>query len=204
VITFSNVEAALDNLSRKIPKLLSKSLLIGGWCALIYYRVLAKKKDPHFPAPIPESKDRLQSNDLDFTNVWKGDFFDALPEFIVQPIEGAPYLEIDGVRLGFAQAPEALDPEEAFKKSRKFKTRAGTRFAVLDPIRLYRGKQAMIQKGRRKANDPFHLQIASTYAKFELAEAIKKHSLKPTATNQLRVDRLIQEMKNLAPELLKK
>jgi hypothetical protein len=117
---------------------------------------------------------------------------------------GTPYLEIEGVRLGFAQAPEALDPVEAFKKSRKFKTRAGTKFAVLDPVRLYRGKQAMLQKGRGKANDPFHLQIASIYAKFELAEAIKRRLSKPTASSQLRVDRLAKEMKDLAPELLSK
>jgi len=204
VITFSNVEAALDNLSQKTPNLFSRSLLIGGWCALLYYRTLVDKNDPDYPAPIPESSERLQSNDLDFTNVWKGDFFEALPEFIVQPTKGAPYLEVAGVRLGFAQAPEALDPEEAFKKSRKFKTQVGTKFAVLDPVRLYRGKQAMIQKGRRKANDPFHLQIASTYARFELAEAIKKHLSKPTASSQLRVDRLTKEMKDLAPELLRK
>ena len=112
-------------------------------------------------------------------------------------------MEVAGVRLGFAQAPEALDPVEAFEKSRKFKTRAGTKFAVLDPIRLYRGKQAMIQKGRRKANDPFHLQIAATYARFELTEAIKKHLSRPTVSSQLRVDRLTKEMKNLAPELLR-
>jgi len=99
--------------------------------------------------------------------------------------------------------PEALDPEEAFVKSRKFKTRAGTKFAVLDPVRLYRGKQAMIQKGRGKANDPFHLEIASTYARFELAEARKKHLSKPTSASQLRVDRLTKEMKELAPELLR-
>jgi hypothetical protein len=204
VITFSNVETALDNLSRKAPDLFSRSLLIGGWCALLYYRLLVRKNDPNFPAPIPESKDRLQSNDLDFTNVWKGDYFDALPEFVVQPAKGAAYLEIAGVRLGFAQAPEALDPEEAFERSRKFKTRAGTTFAVLDPIRLYRGKQAMIQKGRGKANDPFHLQIAKTYAKFELADAIKKHLSQTIRASQLRVDRLTKEMKDLAPELLSK
>jgi hypothetical protein len=204
VITFSNVEAALDNLNRKTPDLFSRSLLIGGWCALLYYRELKKKNDPEYPAPIPENKDRLQSNDLDFTNVWKGDYFDALPELVVQPTKGAPYLEVAGVRLGFAQAPEALDPVEAFEKSRKFKTQAGTKFAVLDPVRLYRGKQAMIQKGRGKANDPFHLQIASIYAKFELAEAIKRRLSKPTASSQLRVDRLAKEMKDLAPELLSK
>jgi len=158
VITFSNVEAALDNLNQQTPDLFSKSLIIGGWCALFYYRTLAEKNDPDYPAPIPESKDRLQSNDLDFTNVWKGDFFDALPDFVVHPEVGAPYLEIAGIRLGFAQAPEALDPEEAFEKSRKLKTKAGTKFAILDPIRLYRVKRAMIQKGRKKANDLFHLQ----------------------------------------------
>jgi len=202
VITFRNVEAALDNLNQKAPGLFSQSLLIGGWCALLYYRALAEKNDPEYPAPIPESKERLQSNDLDFTHVWSGDFFEALPEFIMRPAKGSPYLEVAGVRLGFAQAPEALDPVEAFEKSRKFKTQAGTKFAVLDPIRLYRGKQALMQKGRGKANDPFHLQIASTYARFELAEAVKKHSSKPTVSSQLRVDRLTQEMKHLAPELL--
>ena len=204
MITFSNVEATLDSLEQKTPELFSKCLLIGGWCALLYYRELAKQNDPDFPAPIPESKDRLQSNDLDFTNVWKGDFFDALPDFIVHPKVGAPYLEIEGVRIGFAQAPEAIDPEEAFARCRWFRTKAGTKFAILDPLRLYRGKQALIQKGRKKANDPFHLQIASTYARFERAEAIKKHTSKPTSSSHARVARLTKEMRDIAPELLRK
>ena len=106
VITLSSVETALDTLNEKIPDLLSGSLLIGGWCALLYYRTLADKDDPDYPAPISESSERLQSKDLDFTHVWSGDFFDALPDFIVYPKVGAPYLEIGGVRLGFAQAPE--------------------------------------------------------------------------------------------------
>jgi len=204
VVTFSNVEAALDQLNQKTPALLASSLLIGGWCALIYYRALAKAENPDFPAPVPESAERLQSNDLDFTNVWSGDFFDALPDFVVYPPKGSPYLEIKGIRLGFAQAPEALDPEEAFKKSRKLRTQAGTKFAILDPVRLYRGKLALMQKGRGKANDPFHLQIAATYARFELAEGIKKHSIKPTESTKRRVENLKAEMKALAPELLKK
>ena len=202
MITLSTVEAALDTLHARAPHLLAKSLLIGGWCALIYHRSLIDKNDPNYPAPIPESADRLQSRDLDFTNVWNGDFFDALPDFIVHPQVGAPFLEIAGIRLGFAQAPEALDPEEAFEKSRKLRTQAGTTFAMLDPVRLYRRKLALIQKGRGKANDSFHLQIASTYAKLELAEAIKKHAFKPTDSSQLRVNRLTQEMRHLAPELL--
>ena len=82
MVTFSNVEAALDQLNQKTPALLASSLLIGGWCALIYYRALAKAENPDFPAPVPENAERLQSNDLDFTNVWSGDFFDALPDFV--------------------------------------------------------------------------------------------------------------------------
>jgi hypothetical protein len=202
MITFRNVEAVLDSLNEKTPELFSKSLLIGGWCALIYYQALADANDQDYPAPIPESRDRLQSNDVDFTHVWKGDFFEALPEFVVEPPHGPAYLQIAGMRLGFAQVPEAIDPEEAFEKSRKLRTRAGTVFSILDPVRLYRGKQAMVQKRRGKANDAFHLQIAETYARFELAEAIRKHALQPGPARQQRVENLILEMKNLVPELL--
>jgi hypothetical protein len=65
---------------------------------------------------------------------------------------------------------------------------------------LYRGKLAMIQKGRGKANDPFHMEIASTYARFELSEAHKRHLSKPSESRQQRMDRLTVEMRDLAPE----
>ena len=201
MINLGAVETALDTLNARAPELFSRSLLIGGWCALIYYQSLVDSRDPDHPAPVPESRERLISKDIDFTNVWSEDFFDALPDFVVHPDKGAPYLKIGEIRLGFAQVPEAIDPEEAFEKSRKLRTRAGTIYSLLDPVRLYRGKLAMIQKGRGKANDTFHLQIASTYARFELAEAIRMAASNPEAGVQ--VDVLTQEIRDLAPELLR-
>ncbi len=202
MISWSNVEIALDTLNDKNPSLLSRSLLIGGWAALLYHRLLSLKNHPAFPPPIPDNIERLVSKDLDFTHVWSEDFFDAYPDFIVRPSTGRPYLEVAGIRIGFAQVGVTFDPEEAFEKSRIFKTHAGTNFATLDPVRLYREKQAMSEKQRSKPNDHFHREIAAIYAKFELAEAIKKHSSEPTASNQVRVERLTRELKDLAPELL--
>lgn len=204
MITFGNVEAVLDTLADRAPLLFSKSLLIGGWAALIYHRALVAAQDLEFPAPIPESKDRLSSRDIDFTNVWSEDFFEALPEFVVHPELEAPYLEIAGVRLGFSQAPVAIDPVEGFECSRRFRTASGTVFCVIDPIRLYREKQAMIQKGRRKPNDFFHMQVAAVYARFELAQARIKQASEPSEDNDFHAGALLLEMRNLAPELLRK
>lgn len=203
MITLNTVEEALDTLNARAPELFSRSLLIGGWCALIYYQSLIDSCDPDYPAPVPESRDRLISKEIDFTNVWSEDVFEALPDFVVHPQKGAPYLQIGEIRLGFAQAPEAIDPEEAFEKSRKLRTRTGTIYSLLDPVRLYRGKLAMIQKGRGKANDTFHLQIASTYARFELAEAIKRAATNREVNSQEYVDQLTKEMRDVAPELLR-
>ena len=61
MITFQNVETVLDQLNEKTPERFSQSLLIGGWYALIYYRGLAEAQLPDFPAPIPESPERLQN-----------------------------------------------------------------------------------------------------------------------------------------------
>ena len=202
MISWSNVEGVLDTLNDKNPALFSRSLLIGGWAALLYHRLLGHKGDPEFPAPIPDSTERLLSKDIDFTHVLGEEFFDAYPDFIVRPPTGSPYLEVKGVRIGFAQVGVTFDPEEAFEKSRIFKTPAETNFAVLDPVRLYREKQALIQKGPGKPNDPFHQQIAVTYARFEMAEAIKRQAFKPTVSNQVRVEQLAKELKDLAPELL--
>lgn len=204
MISWSNVETALDTLNHKNPGLFSRSLLIGGWAALLYHRLLALKNNSMFPAPIPDSAARLVSKDLDFTHVWSGDFFDAYPDFVVRPSTGRPYLEVAGVRIGFAQIGVTFDPEEAFEKSRIFKTHAGTNFATLDPVRLYREKQALIEKGRSKPNDYFHREIAATYARFELAEAVKKHSLEPTAFSQVRIEQLTRELKDMAPELIER
>ncbi|MCE0482988.1 MAG: hypothetical protein LV479_01975 [Methylacidiphilales bacterium] len=188
MISWSNVEIALDTLNHKNPALFSRSLLIGGWAALLYHRLLALKNDSLFPAPTPDSAARLVSKDLDFTHVWSEDFFDAYPDFVVRPSTGKPYLEVAGIRIGFAQVGVTFDPEEAFEKSRIFKTHAGTNFATLDPVRLYREKQALIEKGRSKPNDYFHREIAAAYARFELAEAFKKHSSEPTASHQVRIE----------------
>ncbi len=203
MISWSNVETALDTLNDKNAELFSRSLLIGGWAALLYHRLLALKNNPDFPAPIPDSAERLVSTDLDFTHVWSEDFFDAYPDFVVCPPQQRAYLEIAGMRLGFAQIGVTFDPDEAYAKARIFKTPAGTNFAVLDPVRLYREKQALIQKKRGKLNDFFHREIAATYVRFELEDAVQKHKLEPTAFNQARVDQFIQERKDLTPELLK-
>jgi hypothetical protein len=202
MISWSNVETALDTLNHKNPVLFSRSLLIGGWAALLYHRLLALKNDSAFPAPVPDSSARLVSKDLDFTHVWSEDFFDAYPDFVVQRATGRSYLEVAGIRIGFAQVGVTFDPEEAFEKSRIFRTQAGTIFATLDPVRLYREKQALIEKGRSKPNDYFHREIAATYARFELEEAFKKHSMEPTASNQVRIEQLTRELNDMAPELI--
>ncbi len=203
MISWSNIETALDTLNHQNPELFSRSLLIGGWAALLYHRLLALKNDPAFPAPIPDSASRLVSKDLDFTHVWGEDFFDAYPDFVVRHATDRPYLEVAGIRIGFAQVGVTFDPEEAFEKSRIFKTQVGTAFAVLDPVRLYREKLALIEKGRSKPNDYFHQEIAAVYARYELAEAFKKHSSNPTASHQVRIEQLTRELKDMAPELIK-
>ncbi len=200
--TLGGVEAALDTLAQRAPSLFSKALLIGGWAALIYYRDLTEANDSDFPAPIPDSKERLFSKDLDFTNVWSEEFFDALPDFVVNPAKGCCYLEIEGVRLGFSQVPVTIHPEEAFECSRKYRTKTGTVFSVLDPGRLYREKLAMIQKGRRRPNDPFHMEIAAMFARFELAEAERRMLSAPSEENLEILNLLQREMRDLAPELL--
>lgn len=80
----------------------------------------------------------------------------------------------------------------------------GTVFCVIDPIRLYREKQAMTQKGRRKPNDLFHMQVAAIYARFELAQARRKQASEPSEYNDFHAGALFLEMRNLAPELLRK
>jgi hypothetical protein len=43
MISWSNVEIALDTLNEKNPPLFSRSLLIGGWAALLYHPLLSLK-----------------------------------------------------------------------------------------------------------------------------------------------------------------
>ena len=155
-----------------------------------------------FPAPMPENLERLFSKDIDFTHVWSGDFFDAYPQFQVQPAGKPPYLEVHGMRLGFAQIGVTFDPEEAYEKAFFFKTGSGTQFAVIDPVRLYREKQAMIEKGRSKPNDGFHRQIASTYVRFALATAERRMKEQPTTSNEAKWNHILEDIRDLAPELL--
>ena len=75
-----------------------------------------------------------------------------LPALIQTDSDGNRMLKVNGVRIGFAQVGVTFDPEEAFTRARVGQFLDGpdlVEFLVIDPVTLYREKQAAAERLRR-------------------------------------------------------
>jgi hypothetical protein len=128
---------------------------------------LRKANDPDFRvAEVSEqSENRWLSKDIDFTGIFSGDAMQLLPHRIVADTNGRKHLEIEGVRLGFAQVGVTFDPEEVLQNAQIGAFRDGpenVEFLVIDPVRLYREKQALSDR-RNQPNDLLHYGLMRDY-----------------------------------------
>jgi hypothetical protein len=76
------------------------------------------------------------------------------------------------VRIGFAQVGVTFDPEEVLSRARlgSFKVDGGhVQFLVIDPISLYREKQALSQK-RNSPNDHAHFSLLREFLAREFVQ----------------------------------
>ncbi len=88
-----------------------------------------------------------------------------MPRQVVTDSSGNSYLQIAGVRMGFAQVGVTFNPEEVLSKARlgSFNVAGGkVQFLVIDPISLYREKQALSQK-RNSPNDRAHFLVLKEF-----------------------------------------
>lgn len=154
-------------------------MLIGGGACLFYRARLAAAGDPDFRvAPLDPETERLWlSKDLDFTGVFSGEAMELVPHLVVCDAAGHEYLEVEGVRLGFAQVGLVLDPERALETARtgEFETESGTvEFLVADPVTLfYLEKQALVQR-RGQPGHSVDLALLHDYVAWEVVHAAER------------------------------
>ena len=142
-VDWEGVKACIAALSQLSPSFLTQSVLIGGGACWCYRIQLRNAKDPDFreQGEAEEAQDLWLSKDIDFTGIFRGDAFEMLPRQVVTDSSGNSYLQVAGVRIGFAQVGVTFDPEEVLSKARlgSFKVDGqNVQFLVIDPISLYR------------------------------------------------------------------
>lgn len=156
----------------RIPR---QALLIGGAACWFYRHSLLRADDPDFRVPLlsQELEAKWLSKDLDFTGIFSGDAFALLPQLTVRDAGNREYLQVEGVRLGFAQVGLTINPEEAMQHCRvvRFTGPAGevVEFFVADPVTLYREKLALVQR-RNAPADPLHLAVLAEYVRLETCQ----------------------------------
>jgi len=179
-VDWQGVKKCLADIHQTSPEFLRRSVVIGGGACWFYRVQLEKNADPDFPFPIREAtaNDPWLSKDLDFTGIFRGDAYKLLPAFVETSTEGQRFLAVNGVRLGFAQVGVTFDPAEVFARARiaQFKSaQTHIEFLVIDPVSLYREKQALAQK-RNQPNDHAHLETLNRYVAWEFVTTAERYA----------------------------
>ncbi len=208
-VDWEGIKRCLAALQQESKVFLSQALLIGGGACWFYRIQLRQAADPDFRAPLldPQAEGVWLSKDIDFTGIFSGDAFGMLPHRIVTDAQGRQHIEIEGVRLGFAQVGLTIDPEEAFQQALvgSFShENQKVEFFVADPVTLYREKQALSQK-RNQKNDHLHLALLSEYLAWRVtawAEQFLVARGDLPLSEQQRMERLLLSVRNKAPEIL--
>jgi hypothetical protein len=145
----------------------------------LFYRArLRQANDPDFAVPALSliHEQSWLSKDLDFTGIFSGDALELLPQMVVRDAAGREFLEVEGVRLGFAQVGLTLDPELALETARtgEFEWEGEpVQFLVADPVTLYREKQALVER-RNQPGDALHLALLGDYVAWEVITATER------------------------------
>jgi hypothetical protein len=204
------LKRCLARLHREARPFLGRALLIGGGACLFYRARLAAAGDPDFTVPTlaPEAEQLWLSKDLDFTGVFSGDALELIPQFVTRDSAGREFLEVEGVRLGFAQVGLTIDPERALETARTGEFEADgalVHFLVADPVTLYREKQALVLR-RNQPGDALHLALLHDYLAWEITvaagELLTESTLLPVPEARLHTT-LLTDASHRVPEILR-
>lgn len=176
-VNWEVAKACLVEIDRKAPDILQQGIIIGGIACWFYRHLLDRANDPDFRVPqFSAAEEQLWlSKDIDFTNFFAGDARQLLNDHVTTDAHGHVHLEIGGVRIGFAQVGVTFDPEAAWAESwiGTFKSGETTiQCRILDPISLYREKQALLQK-RGALSDNLHFVVVAEFIRFEACRQVE-------------------------------
>ena len=205
-VDWEAVKACIAALSHEAPTFLSRCVLIGGGACWFYRVQLRKAADPEFKEP-PESqalRDLWLSKDIDFTGIFRADAYEMLPHLVATDSAGNAFLQVHGVRIGFAQVGVTFDPEEVLSRARVVTFKDGDKtleFLVIDPISLYREKQALAQK-RNSPNDHAHFAVLREYLCLEFIRSCAAYVRNQTSViEQQQTLNLLLDFKQRAIEI---
>jgi hypothetical protein len=207
-VNWEQIKRCLALIDKTSKDFLRQALLIGGAACWFYRHQLFKANDPDFKlrSTASQEENRWLSRDIDFTGVFSQDALLILPHF-VREHEGKRFIEVDGVRFGFAQVGVTFDPVEAMQSARVAHVIVDDRrieFLVADPLTLYYEKDKLCVK-RGNPNDHLHKELLHDYIAFELtsgAERLVSHPDLPMAESKLILQRWLA-VKNKTPEIFK-
>lgn len=207
-VDWEQAKRCLAALHRESPAFLSQALLIGGAACWFYRYSLQRAADPEFPVPprTPAQDLLWLSKDLDFTAIFSADALTLLPRLSRQDREiRREFLQVEGVRLGFAQVGLTIDPEEAMQRCwvGSFAADSGMKveFFVADPVTLYREKLALTER-RNAPADSLHLALLAEFVRREVclrAEQLGEPDALALAKQALNFLTLVRDR---APDLL--
>lgn len=209
-VDWERIKRCLTVLHRDARPFLSRALLIGGAACWFYRIQLRQAADPDFPVPAlaPQTEAQWLSKDLDFTGIFGGDALLLMPRQLLRETDGVPHIEVEGVRLGFAQVGLTIDPEEAMGTAEVATFQAGEQrveFLVADPVTLFREKQALAQR-RGALHDGLHLALLQSYLAWRLTRAteqfLEADGQLPAAEARAQAA-LFAALKAKAPEILR-
>jgi hypothetical protein len=129
---------------------------------------------------VPDTSKEIEalwlSRDIDFTGLMSSDALHLLPHRRVTDEEGRQHVEVEGIRLGFAEVGVTFDPQEALQPARVAQvTHNGRTFEVLicDPVTLCVEKQALLER-RGTTTDLLHVSTLKEFVGFEACSFAEK------------------------------
>jgi hypothetical protein len=197
----------LAELHRLAPMILQQGILIGGGACWFYRNRLKRANDSCFPMPLLTQEEEAiwLSKDIDFTNFFIEDARQLLADHLRSDDHGRRFIEVAEVPIGFAQVGVTFDPEAAWLDAwiGSFESDGiEIQFRVLDPVSLYREKQALAQKRRSQA-DGLHLGLLGEFLRFQALHEITELERAAALEERTFPVKFLTDIKDRAPEILK-
>jgi len=204
-VNWELAKGCLAELSREAPSILSQGVIIGGIACWFYRHLLSKAHDADFKVPVlSAAQEQLWlSKDIDFTNFFAQDARDLLKKYIVQDSQGRLQVKLANIPIGFAQVGVTFDPESAWTESwiGTFKWEEKTvQCRILDPISLYREKQALSQR-RGYESDGLHCALVAEYLRYETCLQVKILAASKSLEERTKPLKFLFAIRDRAPEV---
>jgi hypothetical protein len=205
-VDWEKIKGCIVQIDRVAKEFLYHAVMIGGAATWFYRHKLgtANDRDFNISKSNADDEDHWLSRDIDFIGIPPEEALLLLPAHVVSE-NGRKHIEIEGVRVGFAQVGLTFDADEVFQNARAGRiSHSGGEVEVFiaDPLSLYFEKCKLRQQ-RGYESDRQHASLLFEYVAFELANGAKRVlSLQAPPSEARSVIGFWERVKQRAPELL--